>query len=402
MLDKVVHHCPSDARNVIDDMLLTFHQAPQLRQLIAFFRSNQRIDDWFASDPFPVIKTICLAQQRSALLIDSRLPPLDTEADVMDWLGLSANELTWYQDLFRRERNTLRAHRHYHYHTIQKRNGTCRLIEAPKRELRSIQRKVLEEILPYAPVHDSAHGFRKGRSCITHAAPHCQKQWLFTFDLTDYFHSIGWRDVRSVFRGLGYHDDVSRALTALTTHHSYIDDECLAQLSLGQRTLLQKRHLPQGAPTSPLLSNAAMIVFDRRLSGLAGQLGMDYTRYGDDFALSGQQNRDWQFLAPLVGAICLEQGMTLNHRKSRVMRPHQKQRLTGIVVNTHVNVDRQYVDRLKATLTNCIRCGLHSQNRDGHPNFSAYLQGCIAHVMQVNPTKGRKLEALYREIKTPV
>ncbi|MCP4236821.1 MAG: RNA-directed DNA polymerase, partial [Aestuariibacter sp.] len=266
-----------------------------------------------------------------------------------------------------------------------------RLIESPKTRLKMIQRQINDNILAHAPIHKSAHGFRKGRSCISHAAQHVKKQYVFVFDLAHCFPSIQWPQVYQVFRGFGYQPSVAKYLTAICTHQSYPRHELLTQLDDEQHSLLKHRHLPQGAPGSPALSNAVLFGLDRRIRGLAGSLNLVYSRYADDMVLSGNTHRSWLFLEALVGAICLEQGFTLNYRKSRILRPQQKQKITGIVVNEKPNIDRRYYDRLKAILTNCVRHGLHSQNHGNHPDFRAYLLGSIQHVKSLNEAKGNKL-----------
>ena len=114
--------------------------------------------------------------------------------------------------------------------------------------------------------------------------------------------------------------------------------------------------------------------------------------------MSGNRHRDWRFLEPLIGGICLDEGVTLNYKKTRIKRSHQKQRVVGIVVNAKANVDRKYFDTLKATLTNCARYGLDSQNRHEHPQFHAHLLGRIQYVKTLNEQRGLKLEQIYRDI----
>jgi len=224
------------------------------------------------------------------------------------------------------------------------------------------------------------------------------KRYLILYDITDCFHSIHWPAVKAVFLRLGYTHEVAAYLTALCTHSVQLEYETRRQFDLAQQQRLKQRHLPQGAPTSPALSNAVLHRLDHRLSGLANTLEMDYSRYADDIAMSSNSHRDWRFLEPLVGGICLDEGVSLNHKKTRIKRRHQKQRLVGIVVNTKTNIDRKYFDTLKATLTNCKRLGIDSQNRDGHPNFRAHLLGRIQYVKSLNLQRGIKLERIYRDI----
>ena len=273
-----------------------------------------------------------------------------------------------------------------------------RLIEKPKATLKRLQRKINREILSASDIHPAAHGFCKGRSCLSHASIHTGKRYLLLYDITECFQSIGWLKVKSVFRRMGYEEKLSTYLTALCTHSVRLEKAQLSQFDTVQRERLKRRHLPQGAPGSPALANAVLHRLDLRLSGLAKSLGLDYSRYADDIAMSGNSHRDWRFLEPLIGGICLDEGVTLNYRKTRIKRTHQKQRMVGIVVNSKTNVDRKYFDALKATLTNCARHGLDSQNHLGHPHFRACLLGRIQHVKSLNEQRGLKLERIYHGI----
>ena len=197
---------------------------------------------------------------------------------------------------------------------------------------------------------------------------------------------------------LGYNEPVSKALANLCTHQCRTDVPEIAKLDLTQIQRLKARHLAQGAPTSPALSNAVMFHLDHRLANLAESLDMTYSRYADDLAFSTDKQRDWHFLEPLVGSICLEEGFTLNYRKSLRRLSHQRQKLTGVIVNKQPNIDRRYYDELKAILTNCIRTGADRQNRNNISHFEQHLLGRILYVDQLNPHKGAKLKHLYEQI----
>lgn len=99
-----------------------------------------------------------------------------------------------------------------------------------------------------------------------------------------------------------------------------------------------------------------------------------------------------------VAAIAIEEGFAVNLRKTRVMRRGGRQQLAGVVVNSHPNLARAEFDALKAVLTNCVRHGPGSQNRDSHTDFRAHLKGRVAHVAMLNATKGAKLKAIFERI----
>jgi len=279
-----------------------------------------------------------------------------------------------------------------------------RLIEAPKPRLKAIQRRILREILSAVPVHGRAHGFVAGRSCLGGAQVHAGEAVVATFDLAQFFPSIGLPRIHGVFRCLGYPWAVARRLAGLCT--TVTPASVIARLPDAQRpdrglqALCRAQHLPQGAPTSPALANLLAWKIDCRLHGLARAAGANYTRYADDLAFSG----DPAFAAGLgrfgkaVGTILEEEGFALNAAKTRIMPRGGRQHVTGIVVNEHCNVGRAEFDTLKATLYNCTRVGPAGQNRSGTPDFRRHLDGRVTWVEQVNPRRGAKLRRLFERI----
>jgi len=151
------------------------------------------------------------------------------------------------------------------------------------------------------------------------------------------------------------------------------------------------RALPQGAPTSPQITNALCRRMDRRLSGLSRMLGMKYTRYADDLTFSFAalpQIRIGRFLW-WVDGICFREGFVERPDKRRVLRGKHQQRVTGIVVNAGLHVPRADRKRFRAILHNCKRHGVASQSH-GRDDFEAYLAGYAAYVRMVEPALGRR------------
>lgn len=167
------------------------------------------------------------------------------------------------------------------------------------------------------------------------------------------------------------------------------------------RLLYCRPHLPQGAPSSPALANLCSYRADCRLRGLAKSAGVQFTRYADDLAFSGSRDfeRHIERFSTHVAAILLEEGFDVNFRKTRVMRHGVRQHLAGVVVNRHMNVMRTDFDRLKATLTNCVRLGPDGQNRERHPAFRSHLEGRVAFIEMINPAKGKRLRAIFEQIR---
>jgi hypothetical protein len=336
------------------------------------------------------------------------VPPLCTVRQLADWLEVSLPRLQWLADCQERtSKQPVEALRHYRYTWFRKRRGGFRLLEAPKPNLKRVQRQILHAILDRIPPHESSHGFRAGRSVATYVQPHAGKEIVLRFDLRDFFSSVWASRVHAIFRAAGYPVDVARLLTGLCTVRTPSDvlrarpstSEAIAAERASQR--LRSPHLPQGAPTSPALANLAALHFDRRLAGVASKLGADYTRYADDLAFSGgtELARTGRRLQVLVARVALEEGFEIHARKSRFMRLGVRQQLAGIVLNIRPNVVRAVYDELKAILFNCMRAGPASQNRAGHSDFRAHLLGRVAYIAMVNPKRGLNLRQLFDRIR---
>jgi hypothetical protein len=340
---------------------------------------------------------------------DLRIPALATPGDLADWLGQSPEQLDWLADERRGHGRAVKSPlQHYRYAFISKRSGMPRLIEAPKPRLKAIQRRILRQILSVVPVHHSANGFVAGRSCLSGAQLHAGECVVATFDLAQFFPSIVLGRVHGLFRGLGYPWAVARRLAGLCTTITPASvflrlPEC-QRPDRGLQALFGVPHLPQGAPTSPVLANLLAWRLDRRLHGLARAAGANYTRYADDLAFSGDKDfaNGLGRFGETLGTILNEEGFFLNAAKTRIMPRSTRQRITGIVVNEHCNIGRAEFDTLKAILHNCTRTGPAGQNRAEVPDFRGHLQGRIAWVEQINPQRGAKLRLLFERINWSV
>jgi RNA-directed DNA polymerase len=134
---------------------------------------------------------------------------------------------------------------------------------------------------------------------------------------------------------------------------------------------------------------------------LAKVAGAEYTRYADDLAFSGGEafERRVEHFATRVAAIAMEEGFGVNYRKTRIMRQGVRQRLAGLVTNQRLNIMRTDYDILKAILTNCVRHGPESQNRNGNARFRAHLDGRVGFVETIHSEKGQRLRALFERIQ---
>ena len=218
-------------------------------------------------------------------------------------------------------------------------------------------------------------------------------------DLTNFYPSVSFSRVVAIFRALGYCREVAIWLSRLTT--SAIPSNLNSPDGLANTVWpYLSRHLPQGAPTSPALANLSAFSLDVRLQGMAAKYGARYTRYADDLTLSGPGHSipALHEIIPFAEWIVRNERFTTNRSKRRVLRRHQQQTVTGIVVNEKLSLSRAEFDQLKAILTNCLRHGAASQNRAGHADFAAHLRGRIGHFLSVHPERGEKLRALFQQV----
>ncbi|HYG77957.1 MAG TPA: reverse transcriptase family protein [Planctomycetota bacterium] len=329
------------------------------------------------------------------------LPLLETPEDIAKWLNVPVRTLAWLGDYHRLNASEkVKKKQHYHYTWVKKRRANnYRLIEAPKPIMKTVQQRILREILDRVPAHPASHGFVKGRSIQSNAAAHVKKYALLKCDLENFYPKIRFKRVVALFGGMGYNIEASHWLARLCTNR--IPDG-LKQPGVFEN-FYQERHLPQGAPTSPAIANLCAYPLDVRLSGLAKKFGVTYTRYADDLTFSCDENflrgKSMNWLIRYVRGIVRDERFTWNNKKKKIIRHGHRHVVTGLVVNEKPNIQRDQYDRLKAILHNCARKGPGTQNRDNHPNFRAHLQGRVAFVESVNPEKGRKLRQLFQAIR---
>lgn len=307
-------------------------------------------------------------------LLERGLPLLHTESDVSIAMDLEVPKLIWLTDrkCFS-DRNKIS--RHYLTKTIPKSNGKKRVLLIPKARLMKVQYWILKNILKKVSPHSSAQGFRSGHSILTNAKPHVGKNMVICCDLKDFFPSISQARVRGMFQELGYSFQVANIFSRLCTTHL-----------VGST----RRVLPQGAPTSPAISNLVARKLDCRLSGLSKKLGFEYSRYADDCTFSGNKNLA-EALLKNFRLITKDEDFQVNEEKVRIRRKGACQKVTGIVVNKGLSVPREERRKLRALLHNAKTSGLEAQNRTKTPNFSSHIRGRVEFIKMVNPWQARSL-----------
>lgn len=314
------------------------------------------------------------------------LPVLHTSLDLANRMGIRLSALRWLT--YHRRGATVV---HYHRFDIAKKTGGVRCISAPKKALARAQRWVLDNILSKLVVEPCAHGFVAGRSIVSNASPHAGKPIVINLDLKDFFPSITFRRVKGLFVRLGYSEHVATTLALLCTEpprQAAEVDGKVYHVALGERML------PQGACTSPAITNALCRRLDRRLTALADKHRFTYTRYADDLSFSGDRSKAVGRLLRSVRSILEAEGFAEHPSKTRIMRQANRQEVTGVTVNQRPTISRREVRHLRAILHNAARHGLESQNRVAHPNFAAYLRGKVEFVCMVDPRRGPLLRRL--------
>ncbi len=386
---------------------------PTQRRLVEFLRSDAGLRRKLVElDGEPTIDTLAVPAAQMIVVPGPSagwsVPDWPTSAALGAWLTVDPTQLDWLADRRGRERfHESEKLRHYRYRWIGKGQGRYRLVEAPKFRLKTIQRTILRDVLEEIPTHEAAHAFRRGRSVLTYVGPHVGCETVLHLDLRNFFPSIGRPRIRALFRWAGYPEPVADILAGLCTNSvsRTIVDQLAERIGLDRcerlARIYSKPHLPQGAPTSPMLANLAAYRLDCRLDGLARKIGVNYTRYADDLVFSGDRTfrRRLAGFRRLVCAIAIDEGFDIQHRKTRVMTAGTRQEVAGVVLNVHPNIRREEYDRLRATLFNCVRNGPANENREARAHFQEHLAGRIAYVAMLNPRRGEKLSRLFERIE---
>lgn len=326
-----------------------------------------------------------------ARLQAQNLPELADSQALAAAMGITINELSFL--CF--QKNVSRIN-HYRRFSLAKKNGGERLISAPMPRMKRAQYWILENILNRVTLHNAAHGFVTGRSILSNALPHVNQAIVVNLDMENFFPTVNYRRVKGLFRQLGYAEQLATELALLTTEPE------VTQVALdGETWFVQEdvRFLPQGAPTSPAISNIICRRLDSRLQAMAQKLGFVYTRYADDMTFSSAQpTASVQQLLWRCKQIVQDEGFKIHPEKTRVMRKPQKQEVTGIVVNEKPSVDRKTLKRFRALLFQIAKDGVEGK-RWGSGELMASLEGYANFVAMVAPEKGIVLQKQVTDLK---
>ena len=273
---------------------------------------------------------------------DNLLFDLQTRDDLANYLEISPVSLRYL--LYKKRVNEC-----YSINKIPKHNGKYRELSIPNPIIKSIQTKLLRRLENVYTPKQCVYGFTKGLSFVSNATPHVGKAWILNIDLKDFFDQINFGRVRGVFMAKPYCAGKEAATV-------------MAQIAC------YKGKLPQGAPTSPIISNIVSSSLDSRLIAFAKKYKLLYTRYADDITFSSRYKNIPKAVAVVNGneidlgvelaKIIDESGFVVNKSKISLTFPHQRQEVTGLTVNNKVNIKREQLRKIRIMLYTTEKFGL--------------------------------------------
>lgn len=330
--------------------------------------------------------------------IYSRFADLESKEEVAKCLGGSLQNLSYVFYVLPPEKQ-------YKTLSIPKKNGEIRSIYSPISSIRLYQRSLLKILTHYYKPKSATHGFVKGRGIKSNARVHCGKKWIVNIDIKDFFPSIHFGRVRGIFKSkpFEFNDIVSTTLAQICCYNGF---------------------LPQGAPTSPIISNYICRKLDNDLLSFAIKHKLTYTRYADDITFSSNLSHipkevgtydsiNGFSLSEEIVNIIEQNDFYVNNNKTRIAFKDNRQEVTGLVVNEFVNIDRKYIRNIRAMLHAWERYGLKDASQEyfsiytkkkvpDYPDaaFQKIVIGKIAFVGQIKGTENKVYTKFYSKLKT--
>ena len=300
--------------------------------------------------------------------------------DICDVLGVDRKT---FDDVIANKTN------YYYSYPIRKRNGKKRYIDAPIGELKKWQEIVLKKVLYKYGAHPIAYGFAKNKNPIKAAEVHVGQDILVAMDMKNFFNSIKSDKLEETFKYLHSQKPIWKGLTS-----SYKNRDKIEKLNKDLiEVLTLKGIVPQGAPSSPALSNLFMLRIDKLLSNLARINNCKISRYADDIVFSGSDQNLPAMVIGTTKAIIKRYGLSLNPKKVHVNRKNRRMRVVGIVVNEKTNIPREKWRNFRAKLHNL------KVNKTPISELEAQkIRGQIEWIKSVNPTRGQQFLAEYGQL----
>ncbi len=276
--------------------------------------------------------------------------------------------------------------RHYERISVPKKDGTVRTLLVPDPLLKYVQKNILHHVLEGLSVADCAMAYRKWPGIVRNATTHVKKPLVMKLDIKDFFGSITFEMVlRYAFPIIYFPSAVGVLLTALCCYGEY---------------------LPQGAPTSPMISNLVMKPFDEFMIKWCDRQNISYSRYCDDMTFSG--DFDVREVRQKAENFLHTMGFELNPKKTKVLSQRTRQTVTGLVVNERVQVSAEYRRNLRQEVYYCQRFGVEEHLRhcgklecfvlpEGSIDQQRYLQILLGKVQYVRLTRSEDVWFLQAE-----
>lgn len=284
---------------------------------------------------------------------------LGTREDVAKFLGGSLKNLSFLLYILPKEKQ-------YHDFSIPKKNGGKRQISSPISSIKRYQRELADILSEYYHVKSTVHGYVKGKNIKTNAIMHCNKRWIVNIDLKDFFSSIHFGRVLGVFKSkpFEFNDKVATLLAQICCFDG---------------------KLPQGAPTSPIISNYVCRNLDNNLLNYAKKNKLTYSRYADDITFStnmsslpenlGKISEDHELrLSDELLEIITNNNFAVNSTKVHYANRNNRQEVTGLIVNKKVNIKRTYIRRIRAMLHAWQKFGLSNAAIEHFNKYSIKTQ----------------------------
>ena len=316
-----------------------------------------------------------------------KLPVINDIQDLADYLTIDVGKVSWLT--YHREVTNVD---HYIRFRIPKRSGSERIISAPKTYLKDAQSWINTAILEKIQPEKEATAFRKNKNILDNALPHSNQETIVRVDLTDFFSTITFPRTRGLFCSFGYSSGVSSVLALLCTD---TDRRQIVYQSENWYVSQGPRKLPQGASTSPALSNLVARNLDRRIRGYLNYLKDEwvYTRYADDLIFSHpDRNVCVGRLLAYLGRVIHDEGFKINKKKTVIMRTPHRQMITGLVLHEDgPRVPKKYLKQVRAMIHNADRLICNGKSPDNIDE----IKGRLSFIKMVMPEYAKKTSEKY-------
>lgn len=291
---------------------------------------------------------------------------IQTKSDVAKLIGTSEKNLNFI--LYR-----LKPENMYFSFQVPKKNGGFRTISKPEKRLMNIQKTLskilyshLDDLRNKSYIHNSTnYAFEEGKSIYDNAYKHRNKKYLLSVDILNYFDTFHFGRILGFFKKNKFFlfgDEASLIISQLVTYNG---------------------SLPQGAPTSPIISIFMSQIIDSRMVQLAKNYRLNYSRYADDISFSTNMKSDFEEILNIIEMTIKDLGFSINKDKTRLLDKHSKQLVTGLITNEKVNIQKDYYRKTRAMLHNHIKYQNAFDNSSGHSVTINQILGRLSFILYI-------------------